>query len=148
MSKAILQHVFSREDIDQTKVFLHGRSLGGAVVNYVMTNTNYPVAGVILENTFTSIADLVDIMFPKLSFMKGYIQRNFWPSIDRVGKITQPILFVMGKNSKKYIFSFIFSAMKDEIVPPDQMVRLFSKAEKTVYKEKVNQFCLKGGKKN
>jgi hypothetical protein len=54
----------------------------------------------------------------------------------------------MGKNSKKYIFSFIFSAMKDEIVPPDQMVRLFSKAEKTVYKEKVNQFCLKGGKKN
>ena len=91
-----MKHVFSREDIDNTKIFLHGRSLGGAVVNYVMTHTNYPVAGVILENTFTSIADLIDIMFPKISFMKGAIQRNYWPSITRVGKISQPILFVMG----------------------------------------------------
>ncbi len=97
----MLQYIFSRQDIDKTKIFLHGRSLGGAVVNYVMTHTDYPVAGVILENTFTSIADLVDIMFPKISFMKKFIQRNFWPSIDRVNQITKPILFIMGFLNKK-----------------------------------------------
>ena len=112
-----------------------------------MTHTNYPVAGVILENTFTSIADLIDIMFPKISFMKGAIQRNYWPSITRVGKISQPILFVMGnfffkkkkinKNCKIKIF-LKKKAKKDEIVPPDQMERLYLKAEKTIYKEKVD----------
>ena len=92
----MLKYIFSREDIDTSKIFLHGRSLGGAVVNYVMTHTNYPVAGIILENTFTSIADLIDIMFPKLAFMKKLIQRNYWPSVDRINQINKPILFIMG----------------------------------------------------
>lgn len=92
----MLKYIFSREDIDTKKIFLHGRSLGGAVVSYVITHSDYPVAGIILENTFTSIADLIDIMFPKLAFMKGFIQKNFWPSIDRVGQISKPILFIMG----------------------------------------------------
>lgn len=43
-SKAILKYIFEeRMDINTSKVFLHGRSLGGAVVNYVATHTNYPV---------------------------------------------------------------------------------------------------------
>lgn len=93
----MLNYIFNdRNDIDKSKIFLHGRSLGGAVVNYVMTNSDYPVAGIILENTFTSISDLIDIMFPLLAFMKKIIQRNFWPSIDRINKIKKPILFIMG----------------------------------------------------
>lgn len=92
-----MSYIFNeRADIDKKKIFLHGRLLGGAVVNYVMTHTEYDVAGVILENTFTSISDLIDLMFPYLAIFKRLVQRNFWPSIDRVGRIDKPILFVMG----------------------------------------------------
>lgn len=33
---------------------------------------------------------------------------------------------------------FILLAMKDEIVPPEHMLRLFAKANPSIYKEKVN----------
>lgn len=42
-AKAILNHVFSRTDIDRTKIFIHGRSLGGAVAIYSASELNYPV---------------------------------------------------------------------------------------------------------
>jgi alpha/beta superfamily hydrolase len=35
--EAIVKYVLEREDIDRTKIFLHGRSLGGAVASYVIT---------------------------------------------------------------------------------------------------------------
>lgn len=105
-----------RNDIDPNKVFVHGRSLGGAVTVYVMTKQlARRVRGVILENTFTSIADMVDHIFPKLKFFKGLVQRNFWPSIDRIRSIEHPILFI--------------HSTKDEIVPPEQMKILQSAAK-------------------
>jgi len=33
-SRAILRYIFNRSDIDTSRVFLHGRSLGGAVAIY------------------------------------------------------------------------------------------------------------------
>jgi fermentation-respiration switch protein FrsA (DUF1100 family) len=35
--ESIVNHTLMRNDIDPTKVFVHGRSLGGAVAAYVMT---------------------------------------------------------------------------------------------------------------
>jgi dienelactone hydrolase len=35
--EAIVKHILEREDIDRSKIFLHGRSLGGAVASYVIT---------------------------------------------------------------------------------------------------------------
>ena len=81
-------------------------------------------------------------MFPNLAFMKRFIQRNFWPSIDNINKIKTPIFFIMGKYNnifwKGINFYFIyFKAMKDEIVPPVQMMRLFEKASSAKFKDKV-----------
>jgi alpha-beta hydrolase superfamily lysophospholipase len=85
--------------LDGSKVFVHGRSLGGAVTSYVMTqNVGQKVAGVILENTFTSIGEMVDVIFPKLRWFKNIVQRNYWPTADRVPLIRQPILFVICKS--------------------------------------------------
>jgi hypothetical protein len=55
--------------------FLLGRSLGGAVASYVASHEDVPqglFSGLILENTFTSISDMVDqlFFFPVTTFKK------------------------------------------------------------------------------
>ena len=86
-----------------------GRSLGGAVTIFGATHHGQinQIDGLILENTFTSIKDMIGVVFPFLVPFTGILQRNFWPSKDRISQIKQPILFLQ--------------SMKDEIVPPSQM---------------------------
>lgn len=62
------------------------------------TVAKYPqfFRGVIVENTFTSISEMVDIVFFFVRYFKGLILRNYWTSIDLVGRIENPILFVTG----------------------------------------------------
>lgn len=92
-------------------MYILGRSLGGAVAIYVASLDYYKdkVRGLILENTFTSIADMIDYLLPAFKFLK-FLQRNYWASIDRIGKVICPILFI--------------KSLKDEIVPTQQMGRL------------------------
>ena len=80
-------------------------------------------SGVILENTFTSIDDMVDKIFPYVSMFKSLILRNHWRSIDIIHKIKVPILFII--------------ASKDELVPPEMNIKLFEKASGAKSKEKV-----------
>ena len=68
-------------------------------------NKGNSLKGLIIENTFTSISDMVDQLMPMVAIFKKFIQRLFYPTIDRIGSVTCPILFVRG--------------MKDEIVPCD-----------------------------
>mmetsp|Transcript_8365 Transcript_8365/g.10999 ORF Transcript_8365/g.10999 Transcript_8365/m.10999 type:complete len:134 (-) Transcript_8365:200-601(-) len=75
----------SMDQIDQSKVFLVGRSLGGAVATYLATQNPDQFRGVILENTFTSISDMVDHLMVYISYFKNLILRIGWRSIDRVG---------------------------------------------------------------
>ncbi|EGR29902.1 pyruvate kinase, putative [Ichthyophthirius multifiliis] len=125
-SKAILEHVFSRKDLDTKRIFIHGRSLGGAVSIYAASQLNYNIKGIILENTFTSIADMVDCIFPFLKYIKQLKYRlikNKWESIKLIDQIKNPILFI--------------SSMKDQIVPPFQMSILYEKCKtkaKYIYK--------------
>lgn len=75
------------EGIDKN-IYILGRSLGGAVTIYVASQDTYKnaIKGLILENTFTSIQDMVKIVLPPLSHL-GPLHRNFWPSKDRIPSI-------------------------------------------------------------
>ncbi|CAF4661630.1 unnamed protein product, partial [Rotaria magnacalcarata] len=60
--------VRKRNDLDQNKIFLFGRSLGGAVAlnlasQLSQTNATPPLYAVIVENTFTSIPDMAKRLF-------------------------------------------------------------------------------------
>lgn len=57
---------------------------------------------------------------PMVAPFKKYIQKIFWPSIDRVGGITSPMCFIRG--------------MKDEIVPNHHSKKLFDAATKAKFK--------------
>ena len=98
-----------------------GRSLGGAVS--VHTATKYPhlFRGVVLENTFTSIPDMVDELFFFAKYFKRLILNNHWPSIDHVGTIRNPLLFITGD--------------RDELVPQEMTVRLHAAAKSSAYKQ-------------
>ena len=137
-SLAVIDHVFSRTDIDVNKIFIQGSSLGGAVALYAIAHKRYDVAGVILENTFTSMSDMVDQVFPQLSRFKSLLLFNHWESIKNIAKIKAPLLFISGS--------------KDELVPPDQMRRLYNAAVESIKKEKLeieegdhNSTWLEGG---
>ncbi|OSX68537.1 hypothetical protein BU14_2614s0001, partial [Porphyra umbilicalis] len=100
--------------VEPTKVFVFGRSLGGAV-GLALAAANPPdaLAGVILENTFTSIDDMIDAVLPPLRFAKP-LNRNKWDSAALVGRLDVPMLFVSGA--------------EDELVPPRMMAALYEGA--------------------
>ncbi|CAD8082735.1 unnamed protein product [Paramecium sonneborni] len=130
--ESIINYLFDRDDIDPNKIFVHGKSLGGAVAIHAMTqNIARGIRGVILENTFTSIDDMVDIIFPKLKLFKSFLLKNHWLSIEKISSITQPILFIY--------------SMKDEIVPVQHMAALQNAAQKAQF---INKFVIEDGDHN
>jgi hypothetical protein len=96
--------------------------LGGAVSIYLgeLGTFKKEIKGFVLENTFTSIQDMVKVIFPVLSFIE-FLHRNFWPSKTRIGAIETPMLFIR--------------SLKDEIVPTEQMLELIGLAENCRLKE-------------
>jgi alpha-beta hydrolase superfamily lysophospholipase len=58
---------------------VYGRSLGGAVAINLASQQVYQnvIKGLILENTFTSISDMIDSVLPVLKYFK-FLSRNRW----------------------------------------------------------------------
>lgn len=120
-----LRQAAEEKKIDGKKVFVFGRSLGGAVTIALchklqeMGETEVIPQGIILENTFTSISNLVDTLFPYVAFesLKKKFLRLSWKSIDRVQTLKVPILLLSG--------------LRDEIVPACHMRALQASAEQS-----------------
>lgn len=110
-------------EIDNNKIFVLGRSLGGAVAIQTAEKYQTKIKGIILENTFSSIDDLVDVIFPFLKLVKPYVLRMHWPSIERITRVEIPILFIIGQ--------------KDELVPATQGQRLYEAATKCRFKDRL-----------
>eukprot|EP00622_Pseudochattonella_farcimen_P004977 FR740504.1.p1 GENE.FR740504.1~~FR740504.1.p1 ORF type:complete len:336 (+),score=74.62 FR740504.1:91-1098(+) len=112
---AHLQGKAAAHEINGNKIILCGRSLGGAVAVQVavavsnLPKITYPPAALIIENSFTSISDMVNCKFPFLDipFFKKFFLRLSWESLDAIGKRSLPVLFL--------------SSTQDEIVPADHM---------------------------
>ena len=96
--------------IDPHQIGAFGRSLGGAVAISLAATRPEHVAFVVVENTFTSIGDMVDVVMPVVAPFKAILLRIGWDSLALAQQIKQPILFLSG--------------LRDELVPPAQMQRL------------------------
>jgi poly(3-hydroxybutyrate) depolymerase len=57
---ATLEHALNDPDIDPDRLFCFGRSLGGAVAVRLAMEKSERFKGIIVENTFTSIGEMVD----------------------------------------------------------------------------------------
>ncbi|KAJ6791427.1 protein bem46-like [Iris pallida] len=124
-AQAALDHLAERNDIDTSRIIVFGRSLGGAVGSALAKNNPDKVSSLILENTFTSILDMAGVILPSLKWFIGssgttgpkllnFLVRSPWSSVDIIGQIKQPILFLSG--------------LRDEMVPPSHMQILHAKA--------------------
>jgi len=114
--QASYDYLLSR-GVAKENLIVFGRSLGSTVAVYVAVNNE--CAGVILESAFTNMADMAKSHFPIVPGTGGFKLK--FPSIDRVGSIEEPILFIHGD--------------RDEIVPYELGRRLFeaTTAEKDFY---------------
>ena len=118
---ATLEYLLTeRDDIDKERIFVFGRSLGGAVATQLAISKPEGVNGIIVENTFTSLSDMVDALLPFLTPFKFLVQRIFYPTVDKIGKVKCPILFIRG--------------LRDEIVPCQQSLVLYDKAKNARFK--------------
>ncbi|KAG5408791.1 hypothetical protein IGI04_005110 [Brassica rapa subsp. trilocularis] len=124
-AQAALDHLSQRTDIDTSRIVVFGRSLGGAVGAVLTKNNPEKVSALILENTFTSILDMAGVLLPFLKWFIGgsgtkslkllnFVVRSPWNTIDAIGEVKQPVLFLSG--------------LQDEMVPPFHMKMLYAKA--------------------
>ncbi|KAL6708667.1 bem46 protein, variant [Coniothyrium glycines] len=108
-----LDYIRHRAELRGTKLVIYGQSIGGAVaIGLAAKNQEQgDIAGIVLENTFTSIRKLIPTAFPPARFLAP-LCHQLWPSEDNLPLITSiPILFLSG--------------LKDEIIPPTHMSRLY-----------------------
>ncbi|KAL4218461.1 Alpha/beta hydrolase domain-containing protein 13 [Mactra antiquata] len=120
-AECALEYMINREDIDSKKLFVMGSSLGGAVSIKLTSDPKYSgkVAGLILENTFTSLPDVAKSLFgiKALDFLPLFCYKNKYLSEYRIGKITLPTLFLSGQN--------------DDLIPPHMMLSLYNMSGST-----------------
>lgn len=117
-AEAAMEHVLGRNDIDTDQVFVFGRSLGGAVAVHAAARYQDQIAGLVLENTFTSIADTAGAVLPLLGVLIGprrpgnWLLRNRWETRREIKLCASlPVL--------------LLSSLQDEMLPPYQMRELY-----------------------
>ena len=113
-AQTALDYVRNHKELGETKIVVYGQSLGGAVsIKLVAANQEAgDIAGLVLENTFTSMRKLIPCVMPAAKYLARLCHQQ-WNSEETMSRITKPIpvLFLSG--------------LRDEIVPPMMMKTLF-----------------------
>ncbi|MFQ6015976.1 MAG: alpha/beta hydrolase [Anaerolineae bacterium] len=85
-------YLLSHDRVNQGKLYLFGRSLGGAVA--VELALRRPVAGLIIESAFTSVPDMARAVLPYFP-VHLFVQTRF-DSLSKISKVKVPILIIHG----------------------------------------------------
>ena len=109
-ARAARQYLATRPDVDQARVIYFGESLGAGVA--VGLALERPPAALILRSPFSSVVDVGRFHYPWLPV--SWILKDRFPSIERVPRITSPVLLIAGD--------------RDRIVPVSQTRALFDAA--------------------
>lgn len=124
-AQTALDFIRKSPELGDTKILIYGQSLGGAVAIKLVADNQKEgdIAGVILENTFTSIRQLIPTAFPPAKYI-ARLCHQLWASDETLPTITAdiPMLFMSG--------------LKDEIVPAHMMRTLYDicKVKQKVWK--------------
>lgn len=109
-ARAALAYLGRRPGVDLTRIVFFGESLGAAVA--VQLALEFPPAALILRSPFSSMTAIGSHHYPILPVR--WLLRDRYPSIDRIRRITSPLLIVAGE--------------EDRIVPLADTQRLFDAA--------------------
>lgn len=87
-AQAAYDHLRTARNCDPRRILLYGESLGAAIA--VDLATRVPVGGVILEEPFTSIADVGQGLFPFLPVR--WLVRHKYDSLAKISRLNAPLL--------------------------------------------------------
>lgn len=104
------QYLTDKKNIEADKIIIFGRSLGGAIA--IGLAEKYNAAALIVESSFSSIADIGKHYYPYLP--TALIARTKYPSKNRIKNIQTPTLFIHSQD--------------DEIIPYSHGQVLFAAA--------------------
>ncbi|CAO3650951.1 unnamed protein product [Cunninghamella blakesleeana] len=127
-SKAIFNYVLSVFDNDDQPIYIYGHSLGGAVAVDLVANLNNKekykrINGIILENTFINIYEMVCSLYPKYTpypWIAKYCLFNHWYTNINLTKIPFGTRLLL------------LSSVNDEIVPFPHMLHLHEIAKSSL----------------
>ena len=109
-ARSAWNYLVDQKGIEARNIFIYGHSLGGAVA--IQLALNHPDAGgVIVESTFTSIADMARRISKYRIFPLDLIVHQRFDSISKVGRMQIPVLYIHGT--------------ADTYVPPEMSRKLF-----------------------
>ncbi|KAF5835418.1 hypothetical protein DUNSADRAFT_7453 [Dunaliella salina] len=116
-ARAALAHLAENPAVDGSRVVIFGRSLGGAVALHLAAEKPIQVIEVMVENTFTSVEDMVSRVVPPLGLIIGtgkpgnFLVTNKWRNNEAIGQLDEvPLLMLVSG--------------QDEMVPSEQMYSL------------------------
>jgi uncharacterized protein len=114
-ARAVWKFATAERQVPADRIHLFGESLGGGVATrlaYEQCRNDAPPGGLMLRSTFTNLADVAVNAVPWLPVRWLLIDR--YPSIDRIPKVTCPLLVLHGQ--------------RDSIIPFELGKRLFAAA--------------------
>ena len=92
-SRAALEYLLARPDVDQDRVIYQGHSLGAAVaVELALTQ---PPMAMVLVSSFASVLDMASLTLPFPP--GGWLVRNHFNNLSRIGEINFPLLVLHGE---------------------------------------------------
>ncbi len=100
-ARAAYLHLVKDRGIDPSGLIVIGRSLGGGVATWLAEH--HPIGGLVLENTFTSIADIVAKALP-LPGIRTFVRLGY-PSLSRMARLDVPLLVIHGAGDELVPFA-------------------------------------------
>ncbi|MFO7655228.1 MAG: alpha/beta hydrolase [Candidatus Krumholzibacteriia bacterium] len=116
-ARAAWRHLVEEEGVSPDRIILWGRSLGGAVAARVASETE--PAGLMVESSFTSAADLASRFYPWLPIR--LLLRARYDTLSLVPDITCPKLFVHSVDDEVVPYE-LGRQLFEAAAPPKQMV--------------------------
>ena len=109
-AKSALNWLETKALVKKTNTIVYGESLGTAVA--LEMGIHYSFKSIILEAPFTSIYDISKKRYKIYPFQ--FLILDKFDNLSKINKVNSPILIISGK--------------KDEVIPHNHSVKLFSKA--------------------
>lgn len=125
-AETALQYLIEQRGVPPREIFLYGHSLGGAIAIH-LASYHPELAGVIVESSFTSMADMVVYMKRYNWLPVDLILHHKFESIEKVKSLQQPLLFIHGTGDQ-VVPSFMSELLYDAATSPKKQVLIIPDA--------------------
>lgn len=116
----------SRADVDKKNIFVLGQSMGGAIAIDLVIRNLGKIKGMIIDNTFTRIKDLVPEVLPPFSHLRDYLTEDW----DSLGAIQSK------EGDERFPHCLFLLGEQDELINPNNGKALYDAAIKSAKESK------------